>query len=97
MPINYYQMKKHEYRERYERTKERKNNDEILFKDFGGERNYYKMKYKEFGFYGGPRELETAPEVAGVGLAGTAGVAGLTATDVRAGKERLDGADPVVG
>jgi len=97
MPINYYQMKKHEYRERYERTKERKNNEEILFKDYGGERNYYKMKYKEFGFYGGPRELETTPEVAGVGLAGTAGVTGLTATDVRAGKEREVGADPVVG
>lgn len=96
MPINYYQMKKHEYRERYERTKERKNNEEILFKKYGGERNYYKMKYKEFGFYG-PRECVTAPEVTGEGLAGTAGVAGLRATDVCDGKERADGADPVVG
>ena len=79
------------YQERYQENKRKERENFELYKKYGGEKEYYKQMYTLAGFYG------ATPDVTGARLAGTAGLDGLTATDVRAGKERADGAEPVVG
>ena len=45
----YYQQKKHIYKARYEEQKRVAKEKEEMFREYGGEANYYKMKLLEWG------------------------------------------------
>ncbi len=45
----YYQQKKHIYKERYIEQKRIAKEKEEIFREYGGEREYYKMKLLEWG------------------------------------------------
>ena len=45
----YYQQKKHIYKERYENQKRIDREKKEMFSEYGGEREYYKMKLLEWG------------------------------------------------
>jgi len=44
----YYQNKKHIYKYNYEENKRKKKEEEELYKNYGGERAYYRAKILEF-------------------------------------------------
>jgi hypothetical protein len=50
MPTNYYQMKKHLYREKYYENKRKEQENYEFFKAYNGEREYYKQQYIKAGF-----------------------------------------------
>ena len=63
MPISYYQMKKHLYQDRYYENKRKEQENYEFFKEYGGEKEYYRQQYIKAGYYtGGPPV--TAPEPA---------------------------------
>jgi len=46
----YYDLKKEQYKERYIYKKEQKQREYELYKDYGGEKNYYKSSLINSGF-----------------------------------------------
>jgi len=46
---SYYQRKKHIYKARYEEQKRARVENELLFRQYGGEENYYRMRLLDFG------------------------------------------------
>tara|TARA_R110000751_G_scaffold11014_1_gene39645 strand:- start:11 stop:199 length:189 start_codon:yes stop_codon:yes gene_type:complete len=46
--LAYYDQKKHLYKQRYLEKKRQKEDDEELYRPYGGERAYYRMKILEF-------------------------------------------------
>ncbi len=46
----YYELKKHLYKERYKEQKRKKAWEEELYKNYGGEKNYYKQSLIDFGY-----------------------------------------------
>jgi len=46
----YYELKKHLYKERYKEQKRKKAWEEELYKNYGGEQNYYKQSLIDFGY-----------------------------------------------
>jgi hypothetical protein len=46
----YYQLKKHLYKERYLEQKRRKAWEQEIYKNYDGEKNYYKQSLIEFGY-----------------------------------------------
>jgi hypothetical protein len=47
---NYYSLRKHLYKERYYRQKEQAREEELLYKDYGGIKSYYKNSLINMGF-----------------------------------------------
>lgn len=47
---NYYQLKKHLYKERYEEQKRKAKVYKDIYAKYGGEKMYYKKRLEEFGF-----------------------------------------------
>lgn len=62
MPITYYEMKKHMYKQRYRNAKIKEEENRLLYEKYGGERKYYKQRLIDLGF------LEIIPHVPVVGL-----------------------------
>ena len=46
--LAYYDQKKHLYKQRYLEKKQQKEDDEELYRPYGGEKAYYRMKMLEF-------------------------------------------------
>lgn len=47
---NYYELKKHLYKERYLEQKRKKAWEEEMYKKYNGEKNYYKQSLIDFGY-----------------------------------------------
>jgi hypothetical protein len=55
----YYLQKKDQVKSNYYEKKERNQQNDQLYAEYGGEQNYYLMKYKEFGSLGRQKKIET--------------------------------------
>ena len=89
MPFNYYQMKKHLYRERYYENKRKEQENFELYKKYGGEKEYYRQQYIKAGFYigGGPPIAKPEPDIT------LARADALEAPEFKGATEGVDGVD----
>lgn len=55
---NYYNLKKHIYRERYYQKKRQAKENEELYRPYGGEANFYRQKILEFLKQGNDHEQQ---------------------------------------
>ena len=55
---SYYQRKKHIYKFRYEEMKRVAREKEEMFREYGGEENYYRMRLLDFGVKINPLIIE---------------------------------------
>jgi len=96
MSTNYYQIKKHLYRERYYENKRKEQEKYELFKEYDGEKTFYKQQYIKTGFLiiknlypsdgGAPKSIPPEPVVGGGGT-------GLGAPKLIVPEPDVDGVD----